>query len=92
MGSDTTRHVGEKLYWVIISARNTNSGQSKLLRWVDLPWEVRSKWDWYFRYRAALVQVQHPRWHIDFSWGSEDATGVQLARHRQNVLRAKRPR
>lgn len=29
--------------------------------WEDMPWAVRTKWNWYFRYRAALAQVQNPK-------------------------------
>ena len=90
MSSATINHVGEQVYWVLVSICNTKTGERKKLHWADLPWAVRSKWGWYFKYRAALAQVQYPRWDVQFSWGSCEATGAQLARHRRNVVRAKK--
>ena len=47
---------------LIIHQENSLSAKPKqVLRWVDLPWDVRKKWDWYFTYRAALAQVQNPK-------------------------------
>lgn len=90
MSSAAIANVGEKVYWVIITLRNTKTGDSQKLRWADLPWPVRAKWDWYFKYRAALAQVQHPRWDVHLAWGSDIATPVQAATHRRNVLRARK--
>ena len=41
------------------------------LSWEDLPFPIRMKYDWYFKYRAALLQVENPRADIQiFSWKS----------------------
>ena len=87
---NTIANVGEKVYWVLISVRNTKTGDVVKLKWIDLPWAVRSKWDWYFKYRAALAQVQNPRCLVDYHWGSEQASDSQAAVHRKNVVRAKK--
>lgn len=88
--NDSLSHVGAAVYWVTVTIRDPAAGVGTRLRWADLPWFVRTKWDWYVKYRAALAQVQHPRLLVELAWGSAPATGRQLARHRQNVRRAKK--
>ena len=38
----------------------------------DLSVDFFHKWSWYFRYRAALFQVQNPRYYVEYSHGSYD--------------------
>lgn len=38
----------------------------------DLPYEVAIKWHWYFKYRAALIQVNNPRWYVELTSGSHE--------------------
>lgn len=42
--------------------------------WDDMLWNVRIKWDWYFKYRAALYQVQNPKAVIEVTWGNYPAS------------------
>lgn len=92
MSSSVIPNVGEKVYWVLVQARNTATGQVKKLHWKDLPWPVRTKWDWYFKYRAALLQVQNPRWQVHMHWGDAVPSTEQLLTHRRNVVTAKKGR
>ena len=43
-----------------------------------MTFELRVKYDWYFKYRAALYQVQNPKARVEVLWGSEPATGKTL--------------
>lgn len=86
----STQHVGEVVHWVKIDMHHIATGQRETLWWCDLPWHVRSKWNWYFQYRYGLAIVQHPRWLVNFHWGNGPATGAYLAAHRRNVVRAKK--
>jgi hypothetical protein len=66
--------VYEKLYFVVIKVyfgKNQNSSIKKVIRWDNLPFFVRSKWDWYFEYRKALEIVANPRSCIQMFSGSE---------------------
>ncbi|MFN8700302.1 MAG: hypothetical protein ACK52I_34860 [Pseudomonadota bacterium] len=45
------------------------------LTWRDLRWELRLKYDWYFKYRAALLQVKYPRYHVECVWGNSPGEG-----------------
>jgi hypothetical protein len=60
------------------------------LSWTGLRWELRLKYDWYFKYRAALLQVRYPRYVVDCIWGNEPATGKSLEQIRQNKIRNKK--
>lgn len=62
----------------------------KTLRWAELTWELRLKYDWYFNYRAALLQVQYPKHVVHISWGNEPATGKTLQYIIDCKVRAKR--
>lgn len=34
-----------------------------------MPFNIRNKYDWYFRYRAALFQVKHPKSLVEIASG-----------------------
>lgn len=38
----------------------------------DFPFQLFMKWQWLFRYRAALYQVQNPKHHVDLTTSSYD--------------------
>ena len=69
-----TYGVVTKVFWFCIKIQTGRHGISKptIIRWDDLPWAVRTKWDWYFKYRAALAQVQNPRAEITVTWGNAE--------------------
>lgn len=60
--------------------------------WDSLKWHVRLKYDWYFKYRAALFQVKYPKNKVDVSWGNiplltkEEEENIRL----KNTIRAKK--
>lgn len=68
------------LHWVRITIHSAEyTGDIiKVLVWRDLPWAVRVKWSWYFKYRAALEQVHHPRSRVNMTWGNSPAEGKTL--------------
>lgn len=82
-----------------------DKGPLIVMRWDNLPHAVAVKWRWYFNYRAALLQVQHPKAIIEHTWGAEEPSGRtqehilrmavsnaqgQLTKHLNRVDRAKR--
>jgi len=78
-------------HWVtIIVSTKMGGDRIEVLRWDKLPWDVRCKWSWYFKYRAALLQVKYPKAEVDHSWGNESATGNLLANIKSNQIRAKK--
>lgn len=58
--------------WVIkISLhRNTyKASDAKVMYYKkDLPFELFIRWKWFFRYRAALIQVQHPKQFVELEF------------------------
>ena len=63
-----------KSHWVRISVYTKYGNGNHIITymWINLRWELRVKYSWYFTYRAALAQVQHPKAFIDFKWGNEN--------------------
>lgn len=59
------------VFWYRIEVQTGRHGidKPKVIVWNDLPWAVRTKWDWYFKYRAALEQVRNPRAKVTATWG-----------------------
>jgi hypothetical protein len=80
----------DKIHWVLISVRPKFGSDSTIesLKWEGLRFELRSKYSWYFTYRAALLQVKYPRCFIDFSFGSKAMEGNALKLNLENKIRA----
>ncbi|MPT35602.1 MAG: hypothetical protein E2604_11075, partial [Flavobacterium sp.] len=59
------------LFWyaIVVKDEKHNWINELCLKWDNLPWQVRCKYGWYFKYRAALLQVKYPKYHIEQSWG-----------------------
>lgn len=65
-----------KSFWFIIRVRNPkNLDQVEFVKWSNMTMEIRMKYDWYFKYRAALLQVKYPKHNVITNWGSEPASG-----------------
>lgn len=62
----------------------------ELLRWDGLRWETRIKWDWYFKYRAALLQVKYPKYIVKVYFGQAPPSENTIEFQKQNKLRAKK--
>lgn len=82
--------VSDVVHWFTIKVINHRREIVEFLSWSGLKWELRLKYDWYFKYRAALLQVKYPRLEVQTFWGSEPATGKTLEEIRQAKIRAKK--
>lgn len=72
-------NVNERVHWFLIRVTTKLGGDLvEWMKWEGLPWDVRCKWDWYFKYRAALMKVKYPRYEVTTSWGNEPANGKTL--------------
>lgn len=78
-------------HWVVIKVRKSSPGGDliQFIKWKDLRWELRTKYSWYFKYRAALAQVQHPKDHVEFVWDHETPSAKSLQDILQNKISAK---
>ncbi len=63
------------VFWVTIKVYDTSHDLVDFLQWANLRYETRLKWDWYFKYRAALLQVKYPRAEVRIMSGSQPAQG-----------------
>lgn len=79
--------VSDRLHWVVIKVKTRfgNCDLVELLKWDGLRFELRMKYDWYFKYRAALCQVKHPKFQVELSWGNEPAS----PKHMNDVIKGK---
>jgi len=82
--------VNDSTFWVAIVIEERLGGpRIGFLKWENLTWDVRNKWGWYFKYRAALAQVQNPRAYVDMRWGITPKPKSDLI-DLQNKIRAKK--
>lgn len=82
------------VHWVNIKVTTQRGGMGHVveyMEWVNLPFDVRLKWDWYFRYRAALLQVKYPKMLVDIAWGntSNEHSAEVAARNKLVSLKRK---
>ena len=82
--------VSDVVHWFNIKVINHRRESVEFLSWSGLKWELRLKYDWYFKYRAALLQVKYPKFEVQTYWGNEPATGKTLEEIRQSKIRAKK--
>lgn len=82
--------VADVVHWFNIKVINNKREIVEFVSWSGLKWELRLKYDWYFKYRSALLQVKYPKFQVYTYWGNEPATGKTLEEIRQGKIRAKR--
>jgi len=82
--------VSDVVHWFNIKVINHKREIIEFLSWSGLKWELRLKYDWYFKYRAALLQVKYPKFEVQTYWGNEPATGKTLEAILQDKIRAKK--
>lgn len=47
------------------------------LEWFFFPDALKKRWKWYFRYRAALLQVQYPKYDVEIKYSTADIKSNQ---------------
>ena len=82
--------VYDVVHYFNIKVLNQKRELVEFLSWSGLKWHLRIKYDWYFKYRSALLQVKYPKFTVDTCWGNEPAQGKTLEQIRQNKIRAKK--
>jgi hypothetical protein len=90
MVSDFGNSVSDVVHWYNIKVLNHKRDLVEFLSWSGMKWDLRLKYDWYFKYRAALLQVKYPKFEIQSYWGNEPATGKTLEEIRQSKIRSKK--
>jgi hypothetical protein len=80
----------DRVFWFSIKVINRNRECVEFLSWQGLRFELRMKYDWYFKYRAALLQVKYPRFEVQTFSGNEPATGITFEQIQENKIRALR--
>jgi hypothetical protein len=86
--------VPKRHHYVAITVHEKGYGSLVIdfLRWKDLTFDIRIKWEWYFRYRAALLKVKYPRSMVLYQWGNYEVESEEDAARRalKNRITAKK--
>jgi hypothetical protein len=88
--NNIAKNVSDVVHWYNIRVINAKREKVEFLSWSGLKWELRLKYDWYFKYRAALLQVKYPRYEVQTIWGNEPATGKTLEEIRKGKISSKK--
>lgn len=83
-------NVNEVVHWYIVKVLNDKREIVECLKWSGLKWELRLKYDWYFKYRSALLQIKYPRFEVVSNWGNEPAQGKTLNEILDGKIRVKK--
>lgn len=76
---------------IIVRTKFGNGEMVEEYKWNDLPWHTRIRFDWYFLYRAALLQVKYPRLHVETRWGTEETDiNIEEVRLKNKISSKKR--
>lgn len=73
------------LHWVKISIKDEKYNEYPSLLWSGLPFHTRNKFDWYFKYRAALIIVNNPRFKVEITWGHKLNISLQEKERKDKV-------
>lgn len=78
-------------YRVEVKTRMYGGETIESLYWDNMTLDQSVKWSWYFRYRAALLQVANPKTYVDISNGPYDPTPKDQADiYRRRLIARKR--
>jgi hypothetical protein len=80
----------DEVHWFTIKVLNHKREVIEYYLWDNLRFKLRIKYDWYFKYRAALLQVKHPRFKVETYWGNEPAIGKTLLQFKKDKIKSKK--
>jgi len=66
----------------------TKFGNGELVEfysWKDYSFEQFTRWKWFFKYRAALLQVKYPKYYVECNWGKIESSG----RTKKDIVKAR---
>ena len=79
-------------FYKVIRVLNLKHERIYFKIWDNMPFEMVNKWNWYFNYRAALLQVQYPKFKVELTSGSAiaESKSIIAERYAKNQIRAKK--
>ena len=75
------------LYYFKIEVYKSGSIQVEQLFWNDLPYYIRTKYVWYFEYRAALLRIKYPRYRHSITMGSYPKETKEIIKIKERQLK-----
>ena len=85
-----------KAFYRRIEVRNRLGGEIiETMEWKNMRMDTVLKWEWYFKYRAALLQVKYPKYRVDFIKYSKEPVDltkeqIQLKQKKSRTTTCKR--
>jgi hypothetical protein len=78
-------------FYFVIKVLDKKREQIIFKKWDKMTFELRMRWDWYFKYRAALFQVQNPRCEVLIYWGNipNEKTDYEILKNKIKAKKAK---
>lgn len=89
---NTNNYVSHYFIVKVYDHRGALGNLIEMLKWDNMTFEMRMKYDWYFKYRAALLQVKYPKMYVEVLSGHEAAVGKtleQIKKQKKSALKSK---
>jgi hypothetical protein len=82
----------ERRYYVKIIMGESQGNSKTIYHNQDLPFDTFLKFNWYFKYREALLRVQHPKYYIRLAAGDYEfiLPAVEHIKRLKNLIAAKK--
>jgi hypothetical protein len=90
MSNLEVREEAKVVYYYVIKVFNKHRDLIEYLDWSNMPMHTRNQFNWYFKYKAALLQVKYPRYEVVCLWGSEEPKGILAKIMARNRVIAKK--
>lgn len=85
-----------KAFYRVIKVREkTGKPVIEFIKWDNMKFNTVCKWEWYFKYRAALLQIKYPKYLVELIKGSEEPEGrtkkqIEFDLNRKRITTCKR--
>ncbi len=91
MEDNNKADVWEVVHWHVIKVYSQYPREIiEYVLWDNLRFELSNKYRWYFKYRAALLQVKYPKCDVDYRWGHSKPQGKILEYQLINRIKGKK--
>ena len=83
-------HIAIRAYWRRIEVREKlGRDVIEFMHWRNMSFRIVYKYDWYFKYRAALLQIKYPKYRVDLIMGNHPAE-EKTKEHLENEYRKRK--
>lgn len=81
--------LSQSLFFCRVWVGNLGDKPTKVLIWDNMPFEMLTRWKWYFEYRAALLKVEYPRIRVEVTTGFSEKKKDLATVYKKRIISGK---